>query len=128
MDYSIRKVRQILEDCANTVYEVDTRTLLAKEPIQMFNIWETEELERAVAVIAERSDGKELVVTTECNWFDEGGTHQALVFASSKASKRVWNKIDAIADSGKSYFIQAEYLSDLTRFPEDYVVFYNGAV
>jgi len=128
MDYQIKKVREILEGCSNTVYEIDTKKLWAKDPILMFNTWDDEELNEAIIRIQEKTVGMELVVTAECNWFDEGGTSQALIFASKKAIKRVWEKFDSLENTGMSFFIQAEYMVDLQRFPEDYILFYNASV
>jgi hypothetical protein len=128
MDYQIKKIREVLEGCSNMVYEIDTKTFWAKDQSKMFQTWLKNYREEAITHIEEKTAGMELVLTTECNWFDEGGTSQSLLFANKKARERVWDKVYTRPDSSIGYFIQAEFMVDLQRFPEDYILFYNAAV
>jgi len=124
MNYQMKMVKRILEQNKNSVYRVNTKYWFADDVVKVYDIWEPEELEAALKGIEERTQDMELVVTTDCNWFDEGGHAQALIFANKKATKRVWEAID----TRKGYLMQLEFMKDLDRFPEDYVVYQNSAI
>lgn len=130
-DYQIKKIRQILSRNPNSLYEVDPHTMYSPDgrTIELFHDEDFEEnMEKAIELIVNRTQGMELVSVTEQDWFDEGGASQVLVFANKKATRRVWNIIDSNMDAGKGYMATAVFLQDMIRFPEDYVLFYNSAV